>query len=692
MIRFSRYGRLVVAFHIAALHCALVPATFAKDGKDMLVPVMIDGKQSPILQKVIVINKNARLLDAPGSRTNSPLKPCQIFYRMKADDGSLETQSGSNTFWRVGDSEGNPKGWIEKSFLQIWNTRFVLDPEGIANDQKPFKLYDETNKDDKGEIPSGVGDYTLAFVIDRPKEDEEYPVAVYSGPVSEKSDESDKDDLGMDVAFVLEMTDYALGQWEPGGPTNAQLFQDLIAGFASAAKARPNVSGRVRFAAVQYQDARGAEDKQPLFVAKKVVDFVSSEAELRAGLAGLQPKEIGGDWPEDGLAGVKLAIDELAWRADSTKHIILIGAGPLQDKPKGQQVSMFRVGNQPMENNPITLPDDGVSRKGYIPYGWSSTGLDIRGAIAAASQARNVSSASGVDVLKGIKTLHAVLVGLPQRDVPDDIKPLVDELLSMNEKQLEDALNERADPNAAAQALIAFAIMKLRFSNRSIAESQYQQLGGNQGGQPGVYFAAPPTRAGTEQAVALLLEKITAAFGDMEAALGGAAVKTSNEFSQSLVKIAAKYFEQYKDKTVLTGIAYTTNPDGKEVAKLKVLVTRQEVERLKSTLDAILKNFETMDAKQRKDVGKTLETLQRAIASGAAGQAFDEKTTLASVIGDLPMKTPVLATTAKAIASMSSDELTDWMDQLRFSISRCDALLRSQKTKDFDFLEQSQLP
>ncbi|NDC38145.1 MAG: hypothetical protein EBZ48_08845 [Proteobacteria bacterium] len=692
MIRYSRYGRLPLVLLVVALLSMPTYRALAKEGKDMLVPVLVDGKPSQILQKVIVINRNARLLDAPGSRNNTQLKPCQIFYRMKGDDGSLETPSGSNTFWRVGDSEGNSKGWIEKSFLQTWNTRFVLDPEGIATDAKPFKVYDSTNKDDLGEIPSGIGDYTLAFVIDKPKEEEEYPVAVYTGPISDKNDESDKDDLGMDVAFVLEMTDYGLIQWEAGGPTNAQLFQDLIAKFAATAKSRPNVAGRVRFAAVQYQDTRGDDDKQPLFVAKKVVDFVDSEADLRSGLAGLQPKEIGGDWPEDGLAGIKLAIDDLKWRQDSTKHIVLIGSGPLQDKPKGKQISMFRRRDgQPLENNPITMPNDGVDRNGLIPYGWSSTGLDIRGAIAAASQARNLASNSQIEVLKGVKTLHAILVGEEQKDVPDDIKQLVDDLLSMNEEKLQEAINKRAKPQKALDSLIFFAVMKLQHSNRGLAESQYKELGANNG-QPGVYYAAQPSREGTEQAVALLLEKITTAFGDMEAALGGATVNTTNEFSQSVVKIAAKYFEQYKDKTVLKGLAYATNNDGKEVAKLKVLVTRQEVERLKSTLDSILENFETMDAKQRKDVGKTLETLQRAIASRAAGQTFDEKTTLASVIGDLPMKTPVLATTAKAIASMSSDELADWVDQLRYSISRCDALLKSQKRRDFEFLEQSQLP
>ena len=413
---------------------------------------------------------------------------------------------------------------------------------------------------------------------------------------------------------------------------------------------------------------------------------MTSEPQLKTAMQGLKPKVIGGDWPEDGIAGIKLALDDLKWGQHSTKHVVLLGSAPFQDKTKGNQVSMFGT-----ENNPITNPNDGVRRDGIIPYGWSSTGMDIRGITAHATQGRN-SAATEIDGLKAIKTLHAILLGKPPEQMSDEIRPLVESLLQMNEEQLTVELNKRANPSAALDALVFFAIMKLANDNRAVAERQYRELSENAGGGRGVFFAAPPTREGTDQAARLLLDKISSAFEDMEAAFGGANVSTKNEFSESLVRIAQKYREQYKDKTVLTGVAYARNDSGREVSKLKVLVYRDELVRLQSTLESILKNFTEMDAKEKKDVGKTLDILQRAIAGGATGQTFDEKTTLASVIGDLPMKTPVLATTAKAIASMSSDEFNDWMDQLRFGISRCDALLKSQFKADFAFLEQSQLP
>lgn len=678
----------ILTVSMAVLGCSLLALqpVQAKDGKEMLVPVIVDGKPSAILQKVIVINKNARLLESPGSRKNSRLKPCQIFYRMKADDGSLEIQSGTNTFWRVGDSEGNEKGWIDKAFLTVWNTRFVLDPLGVASSDKPFKLFDAKSHEEMAKIEAGVGEYSLAFVMDKPQDDEEFPVGVYIGPISEAADESDEDSLGIDIAFVLEMTDFALLDWGTGRK-NVERFQDLIAKFVEDANSRESVKGRVRCAVVQYQDTAGAAATPPAFPAPQIVsDFTASGPDLSRDLGGLTPKNIGGDWPEDGLAGIALAVDGLKWKEHSTKHVVLMGSGSVQDKTKGNQVSMFGS-----ENNPITEPDDGVSRKGMIPYGWSSTGLDVRGIIAKASQARNMAG-SEVDGLKGLKTLHAVLLGEPPLPIPEEIRGLVDQLLVLNEEQLLNEINERADPRACLDALCFFASMKIAMESRSRAEKQYRDISANGGGLAGIYFAAPPTQEGTERAARLLLDKVAKAFEDMEAAFGGAEVRTTNEFSQSLVTIAQKYREQYKEKTVMSGLAYTRNDDGKEVAKLKLLVYRHEVERLKSTLDSILRNFESMDAKQKKDVGETLETLQRAVAGGAAGQAFDEKTTLASVIGDLPMKTPVLATTAKAIASMSSDEFTDWMDQLRFGISRCDALLKSQFKADFAFLEQSQLP
>jgi predicted transcriptional regulator len=686
MIRYSRHGRLLLVLLVVALLAMPTHRALGKEGKDMLVPVLVDGKPSQILQKVIVVNKNARLLESPGSRNNSRLKPCQIFYRMKADDGSLEATSGKDIYWRVGDSEGREKGWVDKDFLTLWNTRFVLDPLGIATQDKPFKLFAPGDHDELGEITAGVGEYSLAFVTDRPQDDEEFPVAVYIGPITDRADESDETALGIDVAFVLEMSDFAFFQWPPDNKRSVELIQEIISRFAAIANERPAVKGRVRFAVVQYQDTAGKEGDGPLFISEKVTDFVTSEQTLRTSMQGLRPKVIGGDWPEDGLAGIKLAIDGLAWGPNSTKHIVLIGAGPIQDRKKGEQLSMFGS-----ENNPITMPNDGVNRKGILPYGWSSTGLDIRGITAVATQGRNT-AATEIDGLKAVKTIHAILVGKPPEQVPEDIRPMVENLLQMNEQQLMDELNERVNPNKALDALVYFAVMKLNHDNRSIAERHYRELSENAGGARGVYFAAPSTREGTDQAAKLLIEKMSTAFEDMEAAFGGAAVSTKNEFSESLVRIAQKYREQYKDKTVMTGVAFTRNDSGREVSKLKVLVYRDELVRLQSSLKSILQNFTEMDAKEKKDVGKTLEILQRAIAGGAAGQTFDEKTTLASVIGDLPMKTPVLATTAKAIASMSSDEFNDWMAQLQFGIDQCDALLKSQFKADFAFLEQSQLP
>ena len=139
------------------------------------------------------------------------------------------------------------------------------------------------------------------------------------------------------------------------------------------------------------------------------------------------------------------------------------------------------------------------------------------------------------------------------------------------------------------------------------------------------------------------------------------------------------------------------------VAQKKILVTREELTRLKSTFDALHKTFKQMTAKvDRQDVSSILDNLKRAIASTAAGQQIGPDVPLKNLITDLPLKTNSLDVTPGDIAVMSSDAFSQWLNKLEASLFRIQDLLDGKtqwmtlnekaENDKFTFLHLSELP
>lgn len=688
----SAYKTLVLV--VSAFIASILTGPDGYGGQELLVNARrSDGSETSIRQKVIVTSAFARLFDRPGDAAGKPLDAFAIFYRLKTDSGALEEKVGPDTFWRVGDEEGNPKGWIKTTAavktddgrtvqgqaIREWNTRFVLDPQTIATPDKPFNLLDPRNKQVmapyQGARTSG-DNRALAFVLGEANEEEEYPVIYYIGKLRDKAaDEGSLDTLGLDVAFVLEMTEYMDFKWDGGTPT-IELLRRTVTEVARNAESSEKTRGRVAFAIVQYQDTR----EEQLFVSDVATDFVTSSSELEAGMRRLRPKEIKGDWPEDGIAGIDTAIRKLRWRPNSSKHVILIGSGSLQTKPKDRQESQFGG-----EWNRLTRLRDF--------YGWSSTNQDIRDIVALAHM-------GGTTDLKGAlteKTLHAILLGRRIDGLTDELQGIIDRVVMGTDADLERELGENEN------RIQCFPI-KAQQVSRQRAEKQYYELACNGKGElVGVYSASAPTLEGVAEATGQVGRKLEAAFDSLEALLSKGDAGKTNEFSKPLVEIAAAYIAQFADKEVMEAVAAARNDKGREVAKLKVLVFQNELERLKAKLDELYTKFSPRTKKaDRQDVGALLKDLKQAIASQAAGQTlkFDEDTRLDAAIGDLPLKTPVLATTAKSLAAMTAEDFERWLGQLQFAKKRCQELLdngdwASQSNgigSRFAFLEQSQLP
>jgi hypothetical protein len=105
------------------------------------------------------------------------------------------------------------------------------------------------------------------------------------------------------------------------------------------------------------------------------------------------------------------------------------------------------------------------------------------------------------------------------------------------------------------------------------------------------------------------------------------------------------------------------------------MVGRDELQKLRARLDAIYNIFSKKVAKKdRQSINDTLDELKRAIAGAAAGQVV-ATTNLQEVITDLPLTTDVLRITPEQIATFSSDKFKAWLDGLKRSIDRAQALL-----------------
>ena len=156
---------------------------------------------------------------------------------------------------------------------------------------------------------------------------------------------------------------------------------------------------------------------------------------------------------------------------------------------------------------------------------------------------------------------------------------------------------------------------------------------------------------------------------------------SNNQLTRSYYRIVnAALAEKFKDLDAIPGFASIRDETGREVAIKKVLVAKEELERLKSTFDELYTTFKGKTAKvDRQDVGKILEDLKQAIVSASTGQQVNEKTKLRDMIGDLPLRTAAMDTTAADIALMPSDTFTDWLDKLRQARTRVQDLLDSNK-------------
>ncbi len=688
-VRFARYA-VITATLVALAYVS------AHAGEDLLLPVKgKDGKPSPLFQKVVVTSDYAKLCkQGPGCDGGDPVEPYSIFYKLKTPAGT-EEQDG----WvRVGDSKGNSIGWIQRTnakgeaVLKDWATRFVLEPNEPTPDRE-FRV-----KTDKGTLKLNIvpaGKRRFAFITSasdtKGSDEADYDVFVCTASVQSErgalaAEARKLENLQLEVVFVVESTDFMLNEFD--GMKIGDAVREVIESCVREIESDSKLKDAARLGVVEFQDTSPkANFKTPRVTCKLTSDMNT----VRRSLAALAPAAIEGDFPEDTLGGLRVAIDEAGWQPGSCKHVVLLGFGSAQLYPRGESQGDF-----PGRNNEI-------SRKRPPPEdrGWNSSGLSIQQLIDRA----NPQGGPADDRARAQKTFHAVRIGKEVRkELIDQLQekiPNIAELLDFaaenvrgiiesNDSTFQSALERAATQLTARAGNDEFAGVLVRVGAGLVADdihsqlalTQYRQIAANDDVQ-GLFEAVPPKGAELKRVAAALKTSLAEAF-DALAKIRDRTIDSADDlqnagaFAQTFYSVVGANAERFKPQSVEEGRSRTRAEDGREVAKRKVMVGRDELQKLKARLDAIHQIFVKKVAKKdRQSVNDTLDELKQAIAGAAAGQIV-ATTNLQDVITDLPLTTDVLRITPEQIATFSSDRFKAWLDGLKRSIDRAQSLLDSK--------------
>jgi hypothetical protein len=132
-------------------------------------------------------------------------------------------------------------------------------------------------------------------------------------------------------------------------------------------------------------------------------------------------------------------------------------------------------------------------------------------------------------------------------------------------------------------------------------------------------------------------------------------------------------------EAVEKGKAKIRSDDGDLLAVQMVMVSEDDLRRLRSTLDLLQVELGgKVEPTKRGDVGKLLHRIKELLLSSVTGQDLDEDTPLEAVITSLPLKTDVLKTTVRELAQKDADGFKKWLEGLEAAKKRAEDLLNRQ--------------
>lgn len=742
----------------AASLCLFASAAWA--GKELLIKV--PGKE--VYQKIVTTVVITPLYDEPNGAIKDQILSYSMFFKLKppsnlaskTDWTFLGDGKGNPIGW-IKNITLDPKTKKPVPTYENWNTRFVLAPIpsskfeiidketgqslGLAGEKKITKQGDTLSKE-------------LALVTETPSkeqgEDTQYPVTVYTGPILGKEDGSALiksanllQDLKMEVVFVIEATqslqDINIIDSKGIKTTALQVTKEIISGTVKELNKNPEIAKVVRFGLVEFQD----DVKEKDFISRVSCDFTNDPKKVLSSLENIQLCKNSGDWPEDIIAGLNTALD-MKWSPSSIKHIILIGCSSAHLDKKGAGNDEF--GNLGSSGKDLFFGNPRIATNEN--QGYNSAGLSIAELIKKARPQGGSDSKN--DLL--VKTFHSIIIGKNPTRFPKSFPFIPKDFVGHSNQegnlkilkalenitgpdlriiaeeefknQNDEVVNNLATDIRKIFASIGGDISKLEggqlnifkivrrqlFSayrdslHYDIGKNQYGLISKNLGSQ-GYFNYIEPTFESAEKIKINLTENLISAFKIVLAAKNQEPINETdnNVFTPAIFRIRGAEANKGKSPTTFIGFASTRDKDGRETAHKKILVSKDELNRLKSTFDTLYNQFKTKVKKaDRQDVASVLNDLKQLIAETGAGDSFGPDVKLDQLITDLPLKTNVLKMTPKDIAIMPSDSFKIWLDNIDFARKRCVTLLDNDQqwfspseisaSKEFTFLFLTELP
>ena len=673
-----------------------------------------DGKPLNLKSKLVTVGDFQKLYPKPDhARSNDgpPVGPFSIFHQLKTEAGANE----ENGFYRVGDSTGKPLGWLKKETVVQWNTRYVLEPIVNSGDGA-FTLYNARRTlrakdvfDGRLQLvrPPSVRRLRLGPILGPPTEDlgydTQYPVIILDRIADQGngglSDIKDKfQDLTMEIVFVYEATDALLRTVKKGTSDETQmlkLLQNLMRSI-TAKLDEAGVSQLVRFGIVGFQDNTShILTVYPAPFRARVIQPLTTDTDILSQAISRKPAySIGGDWSEDGLSGISMALDMLDKDTHSSKHIIYFGCSSLHEHGKGQPHTMW--------GKPKRFSGNSVRAQLYVTdgnyTGYTQSGLTVRSIM---DRARPTSSSSPLTS----KTIHTIMSSAEMEDILGDI----DKARREEYMRLAPSILQVADTAADSQeyltkilsicpgddtlAKILFGKSAMAcwdyYQSRDLGFQQLQLLAKNTSNYPGYHGRADATKAQYEKVVNDLFIELTKIIPVLQAAKRGdplAVEQLTNSGSVAEGAFTAGSFRtasqqilsEILDDITFLGDAPAWDEDGTRVANKCVLVGRSELAVFVNRLDAIITLFtDKADPNVRHDVKRLLSDSQQMSLELVTGEQLNviPEAELRAMIAELPLRTGIMDMTPKSLSVMTGEEFEQWVGSFRRSRELCEALL-----------------
>ena len=186
-----------------------------------------------------------------------------------------------------------------------------------------------------------------------------------------------------------------------------------------------------------------------------------------------------------------------------------------------------------------------------------------------------------------------------------------------------------------------------------------------------------------------LAKNLKAAYDALKVAREGelADVK-AGKFNTSFYEVVNKSKDLAKtaeENAARVAFARAMNASGRDVAKEKFMVFRDEIVKLEGSFTSLYDTFQNSAQKaQRQNSKDILDKLKAALATAATGDSLSADDTLADIIDNsLPILTPALQVSAEKIASMSNEAFQRWLDQLETAQTTCKDLLERDEWTAF---------